>query len=104
LFKTNNALTDEDCPTWVNIGPPVNAPFNTIAVDPANPNRLFLGTDVGVFLSLDGGATWAQFSTQSGMPNVAVFDIEINPFTDRVVAFTHGRGAFVYKTEAAHGN
>jgi hypothetical protein len=29
-----------------------------------------------------------------GMPNVAVFDLKINPATNRIVAFTHGRGAF----------
>ncbi len=104
LFRSTKALGGPAAEDWINIGPPVNVPFNTIAVDPANPNRLFLGTDVGVFVSTDGGATWAQFSPQSGLPNVAVYDIEINPVTNRVVAFTHGRGAFVYKTEAAHGN
>jgi photosystem II stability/assembly factor-like uncharacterized protein len=97
LFKTTNALTDEDCPTWTSIGPPVNVPVNAFALDPADPDRIYVGTDVGVFLTTDGGATWRQFSPRSGLPHVAVFDVQINRTTNRVVAFTHGRGAFVHE-------
>ncbi len=96
LFKTTNALAAS--PTWTNVSPPVNLPHNTIAIDPTSPNTLYVGTDLGVWTSTDGGGTWGHMGPETGMPNVAVFDLKINPAANRVVAFTHGRGAFALTT------
>jgi len=52
--------------------------------------RLYLGTDYGVYASLDGGATWTRAS--DGLPNLAVYDLAIDPVNDYLVAATHGRG------------
>jgi photosystem II stability/assembly factor-like uncharacterized protein len=93
LFKTINALAGS--PTWANVSPPVNLPHNTVAVDPRNPSFLYAGTDVGIWASADGGSSWAHMGPETGMPNVAVFDLKINPTTNRIMAFTHGRGAWV---------
>jgi photosystem II stability/assembly factor-like uncharacterized protein len=93
VFATTNALAAS--PTWVNISPPVNLPHNTIAIDPTSPNVLYVGTDLGVWTSRNGGGSWGHMGPETGMPNVAVFDLKINPATNRIVAFTHGRGAFV---------
>src|SRR5205823_1027526 len=67
-----------------------DVPVNAFVVDPNNSNNLFAGTDIGVFNSTDGGATWNPFGT--GLPRVAVFDMAIqNP--NRVLRIaTHGRG------------
>lgn len=92
VFKTTNALSAT--PVWNNVSPPVNLPHNTIVVNPANPLEVYVGTDIGVWESKDGGATWTHAGPERGMPNVAVFDLQINPKTNRLVAFTHGRGAF----------
>jgi hypothetical protein len=35
-------------------------PVHTIVVDPHNPQRLWVGTDLGIFTSVDGGQSWAQ--------------------------------------------
>ena len=96
LFKTTNALAAS--PTWTNVSPPVNLPHNTIAIDPTSPNTLYVGTDLGVWTSTDGGGTWGHMGPETGMPNVAVFDLKVNPTGSRVVAFTHGRGAFALTT------
>src|SRR5439155_22775903 len=40
-----------------------DVPVHSLVVDPGNPYRLFIGTDVGVFSSQDGGASWAVEST-----------------------------------------
>ncbi|HEV8266691.1 MAG TPA: choice-of-anchor D domain-containing protein, partial [Thermoanaerobaculia bacterium] len=93
LFKTTNAL--DPTPSWTRIGPPVNVPFNALAVDPKDGRNLYLGTDIGVFVSNDAGATWARMGPETGMPNVAVFELQFGQETGRVGAFTHGRGAFL---------
>ncbi|HSR67838.1 MAG TPA: sialidase family protein, partial [Acidobacteriota bacterium] len=70
-------------------------PVHAILPDPQVPGRLFLGTDLGVFISEDGGQTWAVES--SGFPNTVTesFDlIERDDGTRLLFAFTHGRGAW----------
>lgn len=81
--------------TWVNIdgsgatGLP-NVPAHTIAINPANNQHLFVGTDIGVFVSTDGGANWARENT--GFANVIVESLEIK--AGYLYAFTHGRSVF----------
>jgi photosystem II stability/assembly factor-like uncharacterized protein len=92
VFKTVNALAAS--PDWLNISPPVNLPHITIALHPASPDTVYVGTDVGVWKSTDGGSAWSHHGPETGMPHVAVFELQISP-DGRVVAFTHGRGAFL---------
>jgi uncharacterized protein (TIGR03437 family) len=93
LFKTTNALASP--PTWVDIGPPPDVPYEVVAIDPSNSKSVFLGTDAGLWYSADAGSTWQQMGPSSGMPNVPVYDIKLNRTTQRAVAFTFGRGAFM---------
>jgi len=65
-------------------------PINALAVDPLNANAVYVGTDIGVYFSADGGTTWNPFGI--GLPRVAVFGIGIQN-TSRVLRIaTHGRG------------
>ena len=80
-------------PTWVDISPPLNLPHDAIAVDPQISNHLYVGTDVGMVVSTDSGATWAAVPSNQ-IPRVIVNDIKINRTTNLVVAFTYGRGAY----------
>ena len=89
VYKTTN-LTGNSA-SWVAIGASLpDVPVNAIAVDPSNNNIVYLGTDVGVFASTDGGSTWTSFNT--GLPVVAVFDIGISPVNGALRVSTHGRG------------
>ncbi len=99
VFKTLDALSG--APDWANVSPPVDLPNNAVAVDPNDPNTVYVGTDIGVWKTADGGATWTDLGPASGMPNVAVFDLKIQPETGRVFAFTYGRGAFMLDPRAA---
>lgn len=65
---------------------------HVITEDPVNSNLLFLGTEFGLFLSLDRGASWFKFEN---MPPVAVMDMVIHPVENDLVMATHGRGIFI---------
>jgi photosystem II stability/assembly factor-like uncharacterized protein len=67
---------------------------HVIKEDTANPNLLFLGTEFGLWVSIDGGVRWAQY-TGSAFPNVAVRDIVVHPRTSDLVLATHGRGIWI---------
>ncbi|MGH7598227.1 MAG: fibronectin type III domain-containing protein [bacterium] len=69
-----------------------NVPCNTIVIDPAHPEVVYIGTDLGVYVSVDAGATWNGWNT--GLPNVDVEELEIHPATRKIRAATHGRGMF----------
>ncbi|HEX5134039.1 MAG TPA: glycosyl hydrolase, partial [Thermoanaerobaculia bacterium] len=66
---------------------------HVVKQDPVNPNLLFLGTESGLFVSLDGGASWAAF--RAGMPAVAVRDLEIQRRDGDLLIATHGRGIYI---------
>ena len=89
VWKTSNLMTGT--PTWSasGFGLP-DVPVNAFAIDPMVPSRVFAGTDVGVYQSFDGGATWAPYTT--GMPVVSVFDMKIQPTSRTLRVATHGRG------------
>jgi len=69
-------------------------PVHCIVIDPSNTARLYVGTDLGVFVSLDGGATWTVENT--GFANVVTETLALNVVNGAtsLYAFTHGRGAF----------
>jgi photosystem II stability/assembly factor-like uncharacterized protein len=69
-----------------------DTPANTIQVHPQQPTQLFLGTDIGFFLSENGGQTW-QPST-NGFPTTQVVAIVLNTNLNRIYAATHGRGVY----------
>lgn len=96
VWKTNNVngLGNNLAPTWSasSNGLP-QVPVNAIVVDPLNSNIVYVGTDIGVYSSIDGGANWTPFGT--GLPRVAVFGIKITNAAPRQVRIaTHGRGMF----------
>jgi len=69
-------------------------PVHSLVVDPNNSSRLYVGTDAGVFVSLDGGQTWMVENT--GFANVITEALAITSVsaTPNLFAFTHGRGVW----------
>jgi photosystem II stability/assembly factor-like uncharacterized protein len=90
-------------PTWIDISPPLNSPHDAVAVDPLMPNDLYVGTDVGMVVSTNAGASWAAVPSNQ-IPRVIINDIKINRTTNLVVAFTYGRGAYSASLPNAAGS
>jgi hypothetical protein len=69
-------------------------PAHSVVIDPNDNQRIYVGTDLGVFVSLDGGANWARETT--GFSNTVVESLTAlnNNGVTTLFAFTHGRGAF----------
>lgn len=67
---------------------------HVIREDIVNPDLLFLGTEFGLWISLDRGAHWAAFKG-GRFPSVAVRDLAIQPRDHDLVIATHGRGIWI---------
>jgi photosystem II stability/assembly factor-like uncharacterized protein len=80
--------------TWTSItgNLPKNGPVHVVKQDPVAPNLLFVGTEFGAFVTLDGGATWQKLG---GLPTIPVFDIAIQKRETDLVLATFGRGFYV---------
>lgn len=97
LWRTMNAIPPpgepEQMPVFEQIDSfPPKLAILSILVDSDNPNRIFAGTDIGIFYSdrLDGEATWVYMTDHPATP---VYDlVEKEGY---VYSFTHGRGVFV---------
>lgn len=67
-------------------------PAHWVAVRPCNSAQLYVGTELGVFVSDDTGATWQP--ANNGLAHTVVESLDFKD-DDTLVAFTHGRGAFL---------
>jgi len=76
--------------TWTSIsGNLPNAPINVVVQDRKNRNLIVVGNDIGVFVSIDGGAKWSQL--KANLPTVAVHDLTIHQREGDLVLGTYGR-------------
>jgi hypothetical protein len=66
---------------------------HVVREDLENPSLLFLGTELGLFISVDEGSHWAHFT--GNLPPVSVFDLAIHPREADLVIATHGRGIYI---------
>ncbi|HEX4544119.1 MAG TPA: hypothetical protein VH114_13200, partial [Candidatus Acidoferrum sp.] len=67
---------------------------HVIKEDPVARNLMYLGTEFGLWISLDSGKHWAQYKGHE-FPNVAVRDIVVHPRQSDLVLATHGRGIWI---------
>ncbi len=94
-FKPYVFVTKDFGKTWASLanGIPDGQPVYVIREDPKNANLLFLGTEFGVFFSVDAGKQWS--SLKLNMPTVAFHDLLIHPRDNDLIAATHGRGIWI---------
>ncbi len=80
--------------TWINIiSDDVIGFVRNIQEDYVNPDLLFLGTEFGLYITIDGGKHWNKFT--NNMPAAAVHFIDLQKRTNDLVMGTHGRGAII---------
>ncbi|MBP9548376.1 MAG: hypothetical protein KBE86_04415 [Chitinophagales bacterium] len=92
-FQPYIFVTEDNGITWTNISSNLPyEPVNVIKEGPANENLLFVGTDNGLYVSLDRGKTYMAFS--GGLPRVAVHDLVIQEREKDLVVGTHGRSIY----------
>ena len=89
VFASNNRGA-----TWRSIshGLPLE-PVRVIREDPEVPGLLYLGTDQGVYVSLDTGKSWQSLCNH--LPTAQVDDLCVHPRDNELVAGTHGLSVFV---------
>ncbi len=87
--------------TWTSLANGVpSGPVNVIREDPVMRSVLYAGTDVGVFVTTDGGTSWQVLG--GGLPSTFVFDLVVHPRDHIVVAATHGRGMWALDARRVH--
>ncbi|HKP37379.1 MAG TPA: hypothetical protein VJT71_11005 [Pyrinomonadaceae bacterium] len=83
--------------TWTSVVPEnskVRGYAHVVKQDLVNPDLLFVGTEFGLWVSVDGGKQWAQYKGND-LPSVAVRDLVIHPRDHDLVIATHGRGIWI---------
>lgn len=104
VYVTQNGKRDDDFSayvwkssdygkTWKDISADIPlGPVNVIREDPVNKNILYVGTDTGVYITLNGGKEWQVLA--KSLPTTYVHDLVIHPRDRILVAATHGRGMY----------
>jgi len=94
-FNTYIYVTDDYGKTWESIEGdlPADRVARTLREDPKNPNLLYLGTELGLFISIDRGEHWVEL--KSNMPTLPFNDLVIHPRDNDLILGTHGRGVWI---------
>ena len=87
--------------TWTSIvgDLPADRVLRTVREDPRNPKLLYLGAELGLYLSFDGGSHWVEL--KNNLPRVAVNDLLVHPRDNALVLATHNRGIWILDSVAA---
>ena len=112
VYLTQNGKRDDDFAayvwksddfgaTWKDISSNIPlGPVNVIRENPFDQNILYVGTDVGVYISKDKGANW---SVLGDLPTVYVHDLAIHPRDNIIIIATHGRGVWALDASQVNG-
>jgi len=85
-------LSPDQGGTWLNMsGDLPDIPVNAIVLDRLYPGHIIVGTDLGVYETINGGVNWVQ--QNNGLANVSIADLDLN-WDGYLYAATHGRGMF----------
>lgn len=98
VFEPYFYVSEDYGKNWKRIGADLpKEPANVIKEDPQNPNLIYVGTDHGLYISLDRGATF--MAMKKDFPDVSVHDIVIHPRDNEMLVGTHGRSLYLADVE-----
>ena len=112
VYLTQNGKRDDDFAayirksddygkTWQDISGNIPlGPVNVIREDPIDKNILYVGTDIGVYVTKDGGKSWELLGD---LPSTYVHDLIIHPRDNILVIATHGRGMWALDANLVNG-
>ena len=87
-------MTEDYGETWISlVTPDIDGFVHVIREDPVQKNLLFLGTEIGLYVSFDRGKSWMKWT--HGLPTAPVRDMVIHPFDNDLVIGTHGRSVYI---------
>ncbi len=90
-YSDGNKVMEYNGSEWTNLsGNLPNVPVNCIVYQQDSPDRIYVGTDIGVFYTDYSSKIWEQFGT--GLPNVIVNELDIHNGAKKIRAATYGRG------------
>ncbi len=94
-FRNYVYRSDDFGQTWTSItgSLPAGRVARTIREDARNPQLLYLGTEMGLFVTLDGGRQWLSF--RQNMPTLPINDLVVHRRDQDLVLGTHGRGIWI---------
>ena len=98
-FEAHAYCSDDYGVTWKKIGSNLPMePINVIKEDPKDEAILYVGTDGGVYASINGGTSFSQFT--GGLPmGIPVHDLAIQERENEIVLGTHGRSLYIGKLD-----
>ncbi|MCU1538270.1 MAG: hypothetical protein JWP82_2621 [Humibacillus sp.] len=76
-----------------------DVPVNSVVIDPSDSRTIYVGTDVGTFVSTNGGHHYNKLG--AGMPKVATWQLDYDATNGVLLAGTHGRGAYTLANRGA---
>jgi hypothetical protein len=94
-FGSSHLFRKEDGgQNWQDIGNGLpDVPTSAVVIDPEIPSHIYVGNDLGVYVSTDYGCSWQQFNDH--LPSaVLVMDLSISPSNRKLRAVTHGNGVY----------
>jgi hypothetical protein len=97
-FDTTRVAKSTDAgETWRDISQNLpNVPTTAVVVDPFAPEHVYLGNDIGVFVSTNGGSGWDRFD--EGFPEaILISDLTISPSNRSIKASSHSNGVYERK-------
>lgn len=92
-------ISNDQGDSWTRIGLDLpNEPINVVREDPKNDSILYVGTDGGLYVSFDRGASFMMWD--KGLPrSVPIHDIAIHERDNEIILGTHGRSVYVAKLD-----